>query len=94
MADDNGAGSNRRVGAGAVVLALLVVALLAFVFQNTEDARFNWLMIEITLPLWLALVVAAAFGRGHRQPRRLARPTPTERLTQQGSFETPAARRR
>ena len=45
------------VGAGAVALVLLVLALLAFVLQNTEDVQFNWLM-----PLWLALVITAVLG--------------------------------
>lgn len=56
-------GNRDRGPIGAMVaLGVLVVALLAFVFQNTEDATFNWLMIEITMPLWLALVIAAVAG--------------------------------
>ncbi len=59
MADDRG----RGVGNGAIiVLVVAAVALLAFVVQNTEDVRFNWLMIELTMPLWLALVIAAVLG--------------------------------
>ena len=54
-------GGGRSI-AGLVVMALAVAALLAFVFQNTEDAQFNWLMIEVTMPLWLALVIAAVLG--------------------------------
>jgi uncharacterized integral membrane protein len=51
------------IGSGAIVaLVVLVVALLAFVFQNTEDVQFNWLMIELTMPLWLALVITAVLG--------------------------------
>lgn len=52
------------VNAGAVGLVILAVALLAFVVQNTEDATFNWLMIELIMPLWLALVIAAVLGAG------------------------------
>ncbi len=56
-------GNRDRGPIGAMVaLGVVVVALLAFVFQNTEDATFNWLMIEITMPLWLALVIAAVAG--------------------------------
>ena len=56
-------GNRDRGPIGAMVaLGVLVVALLAFVFQNTEDVQFNWLMIEITMPLWLALVIAAVLG--------------------------------
>jgi uncharacterized integral membrane protein len=45
-----------------IVLVVAALALLAFVVQNTEDVRFNWLMIEVTMPLWLALVIAAVLG--------------------------------
>jgi len=56
-------GNRDRGPIGAMVaLGVLVVALLAFVFQNTDDVQFNWLMIEITMPLWLALVIAAVGG--------------------------------
>lgn len=51
-----------KLNAGVIGLVLAVAALLAFVVQNTEDATFNWLMIEITMPLWLALVIAAVLG--------------------------------
>jgi len=56
-------GNRDRGPIGAMVaLGVLVLALLAFVFQNTEEATFNWLMIEIKMPLWLALVIAAVAG--------------------------------
>ena len=60
MAEGKGRGFtlNGRV----IVLVLAAVALLAFVVQNTNDVRFNWLMIEVTMPLWLALVIAAVLG--------------------------------
>ena len=45
-----------------IVLIVAAIALLAFVVQNTNDVRFNWLMIEVTMPLWLALVIAAVLG--------------------------------
>lgn len=57
----NGDNGKRGVG-GLVALGVLVVALLAFVFQNTEDVQFNWLMIELTMPLWLALIITAILG--------------------------------
>jgi uncharacterized integral membrane protein len=59
MADEERKGP---ISAGAVALVLLVLALLAFVVQNTEDVQFNWLMIELTMPLWLALVITAVLG--------------------------------
>ena len=58
-----GDGTNgSKLNAGMIGLVLAAAALLAFVVQNTEDATFNWLMIEITMPLWLALVIAAVLG--------------------------------
>lgn len=60
MADGQGRGLelNGRV----IVLVIAVLALLAFVVQNTNDVQFNWLMIEVTLPLWLALLITAVLG--------------------------------
>jgi uncharacterized integral membrane protein len=55
--------------------------LLLFVFQNTEDVRFDFLWFHFTWPLWLYTIVAAAvgavvwFGLGvvRRHRRRVAR---------------------
>jgi uncharacterized integral membrane protein len=55
---DRGFAFNGRL----VVLVLAAIALLAFVVQNTNDVQFNWLVIDITMPLWLALVIAAVLG--------------------------------
>ena len=57
-----GSGRGFALNGRVVVLVLAAVALLAFVVQNTNDVRFNWLMIEVTMPLWLALVIAAVLG--------------------------------
>lgn len=48
----------RRFGPPAV---LLVVALL-FVFQNTNDARFDFLWFDFTAPLWLMLLGSMVVG--------------------------------
>ena len=61
MADQTRA-KEAKFGVGAVGLVLAAVALLAFVFQNTDDTTLNWLMIEVTMPLWLALVITAVLG--------------------------------
>ncbi len=61
MANGDGA-RDSRLNLGVIGLVLAAIALLAFVVQNTEDATFNWLMIEITMPLWLALAIAAVLG--------------------------------
>ena len=61
MADEDGATASTH-HLGLIGLVLAAIALIAFVIQNTEDATFNWLVIEITMPLWLALVIAAVLG--------------------------------
>jgi uncharacterized integral membrane protein len=55
--------------------------LLLFVFQNTEDVKFNFLVFHFTWPLWFYTIVTAAvgalvwFGLGvlRRHRRRVAR---------------------
>ncbi len=41
---------------GAVVLA---AAVLAFVFQNTDKVKVNWLFFDVTAPLWVVLLVTS-----------------------------------
>ena len=57
-----GSGRGFQLNGRLVGLVVAAAALLAFVVQNTEDVRFNWLMVEVTMPLWLALVIAAVLG--------------------------------
>ena len=61
MTDEN-ASKDSKLGGELIGLGFAALALLAFVVQNTEDATFNWLMIEITMPLWMALVISAVLG--------------------------------
>jgi uncharacterized integral membrane protein len=42
--------------------ALLLLAALLFVVQNTEGTSFNFLWFEFDWPLWIMLVVLAAVG--------------------------------
>jgi uncharacterized integral membrane protein len=49
---------NARMVLGAVALIVLV----SFIVSNTEEAPVNFLFWEWTLPLWLALTVAALLG--------------------------------
>lgn len=44
-----------------LALALAVLALI-FVVQNREDAHVNFLFIDVTSPLWLALIISLAVG--------------------------------
>ena len=68
--------------AGICVAALAMVALIVFMLQNTRSVEVNFLWMHGTLPLALALLIAAvgatiltmAFGAGRiTQLRRLAR---------------------
>ena len=61
MADEARA-KEAKFGVGAVGLVLAAVALLAFVFQNTAETQFRWLVFEVTMPRWAALVIAAVLG--------------------------------
>jgi uncharacterized integral membrane protein len=51
-----------RPGAGAIAVIVGAVALLVFVFQNTEDVKFDFLFLGFTWPMWLYTFVVAAFG--------------------------------
>ncbi|MET0804695.1 MAG: lipopolysaccharide assembly protein LapA domain-containing protein [Acidimicrobiales bacterium] len=65
MADDDGGlarEQGRRLGARAIGLAVAVLALVAFIVQNTGDIRVEWLVFDVTLPLWLLLLITAVLG--------------------------------
>lgn len=72
---------DRKLGGGAIASIVGLGVLLIFVFQNTEDVRFHFLVLDFTWPLWLYTIVVAIFGalvwfglgviRRHR--RRVAR---------------------
>jgi uncharacterized integral membrane protein len=80
MADTASQGSSSGrgflIGGGA-----LAVALLAFIFQNTQTIAFNWLFWTFSAPLWIVLLITAlaAFVIGQfalmwrRHKRRQAR---------------------
>lgn len=61
MADDERV-AERQKGeiAGLIVGALIAAALVAFVLQNTNEARIEWLAWDLTAPLWLVMVVTGA----------------------------------
>lgn len=47
---------------GLVAAVLLVVALIFFVVQNGDDVAFEWLVFDMTGPLWVVILVAAVAG--------------------------------
>jgi uncharacterized integral membrane protein len=61
MADDSSSG---RAGLHPAFIGgvLLVLALLDFVLQNTNDVRIHFLFFSTDKPLWLLLVVTSAIA--------------------------------
>ena len=52
----------QRVSGGAIATLVGLAALVAFVVQNTEDVRFDFLFLNFTWPLWLYTIVVAVLG--------------------------------
>lgn len=52
----------RRLGGGAIASLSGLGVLVVFVFQNTQDVRFQFLFLSFTWPLWLYTIVVALFG--------------------------------
>jgi uncharacterized integral membrane protein len=52
----------RKLGGGAIASLTGVGVLLIFVFQNTDDVRFHFLLLDFTWPIWLYTIVVALFG--------------------------------
>jgi uncharacterized integral membrane protein len=50
------------LSSGAIALIVGAAVLLIFVFQNTEDVKFDFLFFDFTWPMWLYTFVVAAFG--------------------------------
>ena len=53
---------SRRLSGGAIALIVGAAVLLIFVFQNTEDVKFDFLFLGFTWPMWLYTIVVAVFG--------------------------------
>jgi uncharacterized integral membrane protein len=54
--------SGFRLGGGAIATIVGVVALLVFMLQNRDETKINFLMVELTWPLWLVMLVSALLG--------------------------------
>jgi len=52
----------KGLGAGAIASMSGLGVLLVFILQNTEDVRFDFLVLSFTWPLWLYTIVTAFFG--------------------------------
>lgn len=56
-------GARRAAISVGAIASLSGVGLLAvFMLQNTADTTVNFLWLEFTWPLWLLILVSAAFG--------------------------------
>ena len=60
--NDTDAQGRGGIGGGAIASLLGVGLLLAFILQNTEDVRLDFLFWEFTWPLWLLTIVSAVLG--------------------------------
>ena len=55
--------SGEKTGLGTVIgAAVLAIALVAFIFQNTDDTPVEWLFVSESAPLWLIIVISAVAG--------------------------------
>jgi uncharacterized integral membrane protein len=55
-------GGGRRMGGGAIASLVGVGMLAAFMLQNTEEVRLDFLFWHFTWPLWLLTIVSALLG--------------------------------
>ena len=55
-------GKKLSIPPGLVAAVLVVVALIFFVVQNGDDVDFEWLVFDMSGPLWVVIVVAAVAG--------------------------------
>lgn len=45
-----------------ISMAVLGILALIFIFENTRDTKIRMIIPEITMPLWLALLVTFVVG--------------------------------
>jgi len=62
-ADDIGRGGP-KLSARHIVALILVVLVVIVAVQNFEDARFDVLFWDVTMPLFVLIVVVGAIGFG------------------------------
>ena len=63
MADDVNSKPPARTGVGKFIgAALVAVALIAFVVQNSDSTPVQWFFIDRSAPLWLIIVISAVAG--------------------------------
>lgn len=62
MADDPRPAQGARLHPAAIGVAILVIALVLFIVQNTGSTSVSWLVFDWRLPLWLLLVITSAIA--------------------------------
>ena len=55
-------GKKRPIPPGMVAAVLLVVGLIFFVVQNGDSVDFEWLVFDMSGPLWVVILVSAVGG--------------------------------
>jgi uncharacterized integral membrane protein len=58
----SGRGPRDWLTPGRTVVLVLGVLALVFIFENTRDVRIRLLIPEVTMPLWLALLITFVIG--------------------------------
>ncbi|MFF0473212.1 DUF1049 domain-containing protein [Streptomyces sp. NPDC004284] len=61
----SGGGTSRFAGAftpGRIAMIAVVVLTLVFIFENTREVKIRLLIPEVTMALYVALLVAALLG--------------------------------
>jgi uncharacterized integral membrane protein len=56
------ASDRRKIGGGAIATLSGAAVLAIFMFQNTDDVTVSFLVWDYTWPIWLLVLLAAAFG--------------------------------
>lgn len=51
-----------KLTGGAIASLGGLAALLIFIVQNTEDVKFDFLIVTFTWPLWLYTILVAIIG--------------------------------
>jgi uncharacterized integral membrane protein len=64
MSTDKASGRRVRENMTARRIAVLVLVALAlvFIFENFHDVRIRLIVPEVTMPLWLALLITFVIG--------------------------------
>jgi uncharacterized integral membrane protein len=51
-----------QMTAGKITVLVLAVLALVFIFENTRQIKIRLLIPEVTMPLWIALLITFVIG--------------------------------